>query len=83
MLMANVLRCSTSVYEGSGFVDELIDFGSGVYLKDTVSLQGVATKHMYFGYLTSYGDPSGLLVPAATIAGMSCHVASPVTRTLR
>jgi hypothetical protein len=62
----------TSRYQGPGFTDELEDFGSGVYLEDTVSLQGVTTAHMSVGYITSYGNSSGLLVPAATIAGRSC-----------
>jgi hypothetical protein len=63
----------TCRYQGPGFTDELEDFGSGVYLQDTVSLQGVTTEHMSFGYITSYDNPSGLLVPAATIAGRSCR----------
>jgi hypothetical protein len=69
--LTDKLRSSTCVYQSSGFVDELIDFGSGVYLRDTVSVQGVVTENVSFGYLTSYGNPSGLLLPAATIAGMS------------
>jgi hypothetical protein len=52
----------------------LIDFGSGVYLRDTISLQGMTTQNVSFGYLTSYGNPDGLLVPAATIAGESCQM---------
>jgi hypothetical protein len=49
----------------------LEDFGSGVYLKDTISLQGVTTENVSFGYVTSYGNQDALLVPAATIAGRS------------
>lgn len=60
---------STSEYQSPGFADELEDFGSGVYLRDTITLEGVNTEHVQFGYLTSYGNPSGVLDPAATIAG--------------
>lgn len=60
---------STCEYQGSNFADELEDFGSGVYLRDTITLQSVTTEHVDFGYLTSYGNPSGIVDPAATIAG--------------
>ncbi|KEQ68926.1 acid protease [Aureobasidium namibiae CBS 147.97] len=64
---------STCRYQGTGFADELEDFGSGVYLRDTVTLQGITTEHVDFGYLTSYGNPSGIIDPAATIAGFATN----------
>jgi len=65
----DVAQFSTCEYQGPGFTDELEDFGSGVYLRDTITLQGVTTKHVDFGYVTSYGNPGGIVDPAATIAG--------------
>jgi candidapepsin len=72
--VTDAARCSTCVYQGLGFTDELIDFGSGVYLEDTITLRGVTTDNVNFGYLTSYGNPSGMLIPAATIAGKPYQV---------
>jgi hypothetical protein len=69
--VANAVKLSTCHYQSPGFVDELVDFGSGVYLTDTISIQGVTINNVSFGYLTSYGNPDGLLIPAATIAGKS------------
>ncbi|KAK5107882.1 hypothetical protein LTR62_000592 [Meristemomyces frigidus] len=61
---------STSIYAGTDFFDELIDFGSGVFLNDTVEIGGVSTPHLYFGYITEYGFTDQVQVPTATIAGL-------------
>jgi hypothetical protein len=69
MLTASVIR--TSIYEGSGFNNELISFGSGDYLNDTVGIGGVATPHVLFGYIDTIGFPDQIPYPASSIAGES------------
>jgi hypothetical protein len=67
MLTISVIR--TSIYEGSGFDNELISFGSGDYLNDTVGIGGVATPHILFGYIDNIGFPDQIPYPASSIAG--------------
>ncbi|PVI05817.1 acid protease [Periconia macrospinosa] len=62
---------STSSYRGTGFSDQLSTHGSGDYLEDTVTIGGVTTENLYFGYLLRYGFPERAPVPAATILGLS------------
>jgi hypothetical protein len=67
MLTTFVIR--TSIYEGSGFDNELISFGSGDYLNDTVGISGVATPHILFGYIDIIGFPDQIPYPASSVAG--------------
>ena len=69
MLTASVIR--TSIYEGSGFNNELISFGSGDYLNDAVGIGGVATPHVLFGHIDTIGFPDQIPYPASSIAGES------------
>ena len=61
----------TSIYEGSGFTNELISFGSGDYLNDTVGIGGVTTPNIFFGYLDNIGFPEQIPYTASSIAGKS------------
>jgi hypothetical protein len=61
----------TSKYAGPGFRDQLVDFGNGDYLTDVVSIGGVATSDMYFGYITDYPFADQVVVPTASILGKS------------
>lgn len=67
--------CRTSTYTGPGFSDQLISYGYGDYLEDTVSVGGVSTPHVDFGYITTVGYPSRKQRPAASIVGfcLSCY----------
>jgi len=67
--MLTISFISTSTYEGSGFDNELISFGSGDYLTDTVGIGGVATPHILFGYIDNIGFPDQIPYPASSIAG--------------
>ncbi|CAI6334413.1 unnamed protein product [Periconia digitata] len=69
---------STSIYRGTGFADQLSTHGSGDYQEDTVTIGGITTENMYFGYLLRYGFPDRAPVPAATILGLSlvCNATS-------
>lgn len=78
MLTAFVPR--TSIYEGSGFNNELISFGSGDYLNDTVGIGGVATPHVLFGYIDTIGFPDQIPYPASSIAGESMPPTSVTSR---
>ena len=74
MLTAFVIR--TSKYEGSGCNNELISFGSGDYLTDTVGIGGVATPHDLVGYIDIIGFPGQIPYPASSIAGESMLLTS-------
>lgn len=67
MLTSFITR--SSIYEGSGFTNELISFGSGDYLNDTVGIGGVTTPHNFFGYLENIGFSEQIPYPASSIAG--------------
>jgi hypothetical protein len=78
MLTAFVIR--TTIYEGSGFNNELISFGSGDYLNDTVGIGGVATPHVLFGFIDTIGFPDQIPYPASSIAGKSMRPPSETSR---
>jgi hypothetical protein len=78
MLTASVIR--TSIFEGPGFNNELISFGSGDYLNDTVGIGGVATPHVLFGYIDTIGFPDQIPYPASSIAG---EFTPPISNTSR
>ncbi|KAJ4359374.1 hypothetical protein N0V95_002204 [Ascochyta clinopodiicola] len=65
------LTSSTSEYRGTGFADMLVDYGSGPFLQDQVSIGGKVIKDAYFGYIDTYPFPEHVQLPAVTIAGMS------------
>ncbi|KJX95565.1 secreted aspartic protease precursor like protein [Zymoseptoria brevis] len=66
---------STSTYAGPFFGDQLISYGSGDFLEDTVSIEGVPTRNMTFGYIRSVAYPSRK-VTAASVAGLSLDCSS-------
>jgi hypothetical protein len=76
----------TSKYVAPYFNDFLAGIGQGDFLSDTVSVGGVSTKDLVFGYIDSYGFPSHLLPPTASIAGTwqlhVCRALHPFINTL-
>jgi hypothetical protein len=65
----HVANYRTSKFVAPYFNDALAAIGQGDFLSDTVSIGGVSTKDLVFGYIDSYGFPSHLLPPIASIAG--------------